>query len=120
MLLLVGGYSFVHPRWVSAALTFIRSVQEFRILEGSKRKVFSIQGSFDLRKWCFFLRPASLFFLRPAQQGRDLSHIPPQNSPLIHFQLNPRALVPGLAHHLLLGNTRERVGCHAGVRKVEE
>lgn len=53
MLLMVGGYSFVHPRRVSAALTFIRSVQEFRILEGSKRKVFSIQGSFGLRKGVF-------------------------------------------------------------------
>lgn len=54
MLLLLGGHSFVHSRWVSAALTFIRSVQEFRILEGSKRKVFSTQGSFGLRKWWIF------------------------------------------------------------------
>lgn len=74
MLLLVGGYSFVHPRWVSAALTFIRSVQEFRILEGSKRKVFSIQGSFDLRKWCFFLRPASLFWSRAQPSRAETCH----------------------------------------------
>lgn len=110
MLLLVGAYSFVHPRWVSAALTFIRSVQEFRILKGSKGKVFSIQGSSGLRKWSFETSQCVLE-QSTLQQGRDLSHVPPPNSPLIHFQLHPRALVPGLVHHLLLGNTRGRVGC---------
>lgn len=40
----------------------------------------------------------------------QLSHATPQNSPLIHFKLNTGALVSGLAHHLLLGNTKGRVG----------
>ena len=54
----------------------------------------------------------------PAGCGRGTETCPrlpraaPQNSPLVHFKLNPRALVPGLAHHLLLGNTRGRVGHH--------
>lgn len=116
MLLLVGGFvhSFVHPRCVSAALTFIRSVQEFRILKGSKGKVFNIQGSFGLRKWGFFKSSQPVLEQSTPQQGTDLPHVPPQNSPLIHFQLNPRALVPGLAHHLLLETQEEGLDAMLG------
>lgn len=81
MLLMVGGYSFVHPRRVSAALTFIRSVQEFRILEGSKRKVFSIQGSFGLEKGSFLETSQPVLEQSTPQQGmgnRPVTHPSPK------------------------------------------
>lgn len=47
--------------------------------------------------------------------GQKPARVTPQNSPLVHFKLNTGALVSGLAHHLLLGNTRGRVGHHVAV-----
>lgn len=44
----------------------------------------------------------------------------PQHSPLVHFEFDARAFVPGSAHHLLLGNGKRKVGHHAAASRAQE